>query len=130
MSLATNSKRPLSPHLQVYRPQMTSMLSILHRATGLALMAGTLLVMVWLLALMAGPGPYGALQGFMASPLGLFMLAGWSFSLYYHLFNGLRHLLWDMGYLFEMTNATRAGYAVLALSLIATLSTWYCALNF
>ncbi len=122
--------RPLSPHLQVYRPQMTTVLSILHRATGLALALGSLLVVWWLVAAASGPDTYGTAQRFAASPLGLFMIFGWSVSLFYHLCNGIRHLFWDTGRLFEIKNAYRAGYAVLLATAILTAGTWYCAMNF
>lgn len=124
------AKRPLSPHLQVYKPQLTSVTSITHRATGVALAIGTLMVIWWLVAAALGPGAYNIAKNFAASPLGLFMLFGWTLSLYYHLLNGIRHLLWDMGYLFELKNAYLAGYAVLAGTLILTIATWYCAYNF
>lgn len=103
---------------------MTSMLSILHRMTGVALAVGTLMVIWWLLAAATTTDNYDAAMRFAASPLGTFFLFGWSFSLYYHLLNGIRHLIWDTGLLFEMQNATRAGYAVFYGSLAVTLITW------
>ncbi len=90
--MATDN-RPLSPHLQVYRPQLTSVLSILHRITGVALAIGTLLLVWWLIAAAAGPGAYDAAQGFIGSILGRLLLLGWTFALFYHLANGIRHLL-------------------------------------
>lgn len=124
------SKRPLSPHLQIYKPQMTSMLSILHRATGVALAIGTLML-VWLLVAAAiGEEAFDVFTSFVGSPIGLFMLFGWSFALFYHMCNGMRHLIWDTGRLFKIENATRAGFIVLFASLILTISVWYCAYNF
>lgn len=123
-------ERPLSPHLQVYRPQLTTVLSILHRACGVALALGALLVVWWLAAAAAGPDAYATAQKFAASPLGLFMIFGWSVALFYHLCNGIRHLIWDTGHLFEIKNAYRAGYAVLLATAILTAGAWYCAMNY
>ena len=100
----TKKQRPLSPHLQVYKPQMTSVMSILHRATGVALVAGTLMVAWWLIAAATGPQAYAYAQDFAASPIGMVMIFGWSVALFYHLSNGIRHLFWDMGYLFKLDN--------------------------
>jgi succinate dehydrogenase / fumarate reductase cytochrome b subunit len=125
-----HKNRPLSPHLQVYKPQMTSILSILHRATGAALAIGTLMVTWWLIALASGPQAYEVFQGFAGSPLGIFMLFGWSFALFYHMTNGVRHLIWDTGRMFNIGCATRAGYVVLLVSVLATAGAWYCAYNF
>lgn len=121
--------RPLSPHLQVYKPQMTSVLSILHRAAGVALSIGTLMV-VWLLVAAAlGADAYDQAMAFMSSPIGTLMIFGWSVALFYHLCNGCRHLLWDMGYLFKIKNAYRGGYVVLFATVVLTAITWYCALS-
>jgi succinate dehydrogenase / fumarate reductase cytochrome b subunit len=121
------AKRPLSPHLQVYKPQLTSVLSILHRLTGVALIFGTILVAVWLVAAASGEDAYNAVHGFVASPLGLFMVFGWSVALFYHLSNGIRHLFWDLGYLFKIENAYKAGYVVLLSTVILTAGAWGCA---
>ena len=86
--------RPLSPHLQVYKPQWTSVLSILHRITGVALAAGTLLLVWWLAAAASSADYFAWVQGFMASWAGIVLLMGWAFALYYHLCNGIRHLFW------------------------------------
>ena len=91
-------KRPLSPHLQVYRPQLTSILSIFHRITGVALGAGMALLVTWLLAAGAGPGPFAVAQGLLGSWLGMAVLLGFSFALFFHLCNGVRHLVWDAGW--------------------------------
>src|SRR4051812_21347581 len=95
--------RPLSPHLGIYRWQLTMTLSILHRATGIALSVGSLLVVALLLALAYSPESYAQVQALCASPLGLFLLFGWSWSLCFHLCNGIRHLGWDAGWGFEIT---------------------------
>ena len=89
--------RPLSPHLQVYRWQWTMALSILHRATGLALTVGALLMVFWLLALATGPDSFAGLQAFLGSWFGRLLLFGWTWALAYHFLNGIRHLVWDAG---------------------------------
>lgn len=116
--------RPLSPHLQVYRPQLTSVLSILHRLTGLALGVGTLLLVWWLAAAAAGPEAFDAVQAFNGSWLGRILLLGWTFALFYHLCNGLRHLAWDMGWGFELSSAYRSGWAVVVGAGVLTLIAW------
>jgi succinate dehydrogenase / fumarate reductase cytochrome b subunit len=117
-------ERPLSPHLQVYRPQLTSVLSITHRAAGIALAAGTLLLVCWLIAAATGPQAFAALQSFMGSWIGLLLLFGWSVSLFYHLANGIRHLFWDAGYGFELKTAYASGWAVLAATVALTVVAW------
>lgn len=122
--------RPLSPHLQVYKPQMTSTLSIFHRAAGVALALGTLMVVWWLVAAAMGEAAYNTAMTFAQSPVGTLMIFGWSVALFYHMCNGCRHLLWDMGYLFKIENAYKAGYVVLLATAILTASAWYCALSY
>lgn len=121
------SKRPLSPHLQVYKPQMTSVLSILHRMSGAALVLGTFMVVWWLVAAAMGEEYYNIAMNFAQSPLGTLMIFGWSVALFYHMSNGIRHLFWDMGYLFKIENAYKAGYTVLLSTAILTLAAWTCA---
>ena len=119
--------RPLSPHLQVYRPQLTSMLSILHRITGVALGVGTLLLVYWLAAAAGGPESYAAAQGFIGSFFGQLLLFGWTVALFYHLANGIRHLFWDAGYGFELPTVQRSGQAVLAATAVLTVVSWIAA---
>lgn len=119
-----NGSRPLSPHLQVYRPQLTSMLSILHRLTGVGLAIGTLLLVYWLAAAAAGPEAFSAAQALIGSFLGRLLLFGWTFSLFYHLCNGIRHLFWDAGWGFELTVAYRSGWLVVIASAALTLLSW------
>jgi succinate dehydrogenase / fumarate reductase cytochrome b subunit len=121
----TTGERPLSPHLQVYRWQITMTLSILHRATGLALAAGTLLLAWWLLALAAGPEAYATAQGFIGSWFGRLILFGWTWSLFHHLCGGLRHLAWDAGYGFEIPQFYRSGWAVVIAAVVLTLIAWF-----
>lgn len=117
-------ERPLSPHLQIYRPQITSVLSILHRITGGALAAGTLLLVYWLVSIASGPDTYDAAQSVIGSIIGRVLLFGWSWALFYHLANGIRHLFWDMGQGFELKIVSISGWSVVILSLALTLAAW------
>ncbi|BBK40079.1 succinate dehydrogenase cytochrome b556 subunit [Allostella vacuolata] len=121
---ATGPSRPMSPHLQIYRPQLTSVLSILHRATGVALTVGTLVLVWWLVAAAAGPGPFAAARGFIGSWFGLLILFGWTFALFFHLCNGIRHLFWDAGLGFELKTVYASGWAVVAASGGLTVLAW------
>jgi succinate dehydrogenase / fumarate reductase cytochrome b subunit len=118
--------RPVSPHLGIYRWQITMTLSILHRATGIALGVGTLLVIAGLLALAAGPERFAQVQAFCASPFGLFLLLGWTWSLAFHLCNGIRHLAWDAGWGFEIPRTYATGWTVVLASLLMTIAVWAC----
>lgn len=118
-------ERPLSPHLQVYRPQMTSVLSILHRATGYALAVGTVMIVWMLLAAARGPESYGVFHDFVGTLLGKVMIFGWSVALFYHMSNGVRHMFWDAGALLDIKNAYKAGYFVLAMTVILTVWAWW-----
>ncbi len=104
--------RPLSPHLQIYRPQWTSMLSIFHRITGVALAVGTVLLVWWLAAAASSAAYFADVQDFLGSWMGIILLIGWTFSLYYHLCNGLRHLFWNAGIGLELRPARRSGILV------------------
>jgi succinate dehydrogenase / fumarate reductase, cytochrome b subunit len=123
------AERPLSPHLQVYRWQLTSVMSILHRASGVALAAGTILLVWWLGAASDGPGPYAGVQGFLGSWLGRILLFGWSLALFYHLCNGLRHLWWDTGRGLELRSVYASGWAVVAATVVLTLIAWIAGLS-
>jgi succinate dehydrogenase / fumarate reductase cytochrome b subunit len=120
-------RRPLSPHLQVYRPQITSVLSILHRATGIVLSAGTLLLVWWLVAAARGEAAYATVSGFLRSPLGLILLAGWIATLWYHFCSGLRHLAWDAGWGYTLPVAHRSGWTVVIAAAVLTVLTWIVA---
>jgi succinate dehydrogenase / fumarate reductase cytochrome b subunit len=120
--------RPLSPGLQIYRPQLTSVLSFSHRVTGIALSVGTLLLVAWLVAAAAGPHPYSAVQGFMRSWLGLVLLFGWTFSFFFHLCNGIRHLAWDAGHGFELRTIYASGWTVVVASTLLTVAAWLVSL--
>ena len=122
-----HSTRPISPHLQIYRPQLTSVLSIVHRGTGIVLAAGALLLVYWLNALAAGADAFDQLRHLMGAWYGQVILLGFSFSLFYHLCNGVRHLFWDAGLGFELETVYRSGKAVIVVSLLLTAATWMTA---
>ncbi len=124
-SSAAKSKRPLSPHLQIYKPQFTSVLSISHRLAGLALAVGSVLLTVWIVAVAAGDAEfYAGFTGFLGGWFGRLLLLGWSVALFYHLLNGIRHLFWDAGYGFDLVTAERSAYAVLIGTACLTLAAW------
>jgi succinate dehydrogenase / fumarate reductase, cytochrome b subunit len=116
--------RPLSPHLQVYRPQLTSVLSISHRASGLALIVGTLLLVWWLVAAATGPEAFGRVQRFIGSWFGVLLLLGWSFALFWHLCMGIRHLVWDTGWGLDIPNTYRTGWTAIGAAAVLTLIAW------
>jgi succinate dehydrogenase / fumarate reductase cytochrome b subunit len=116
-------ERPLSPHLQVYRPQITSVLSIVHRLTGVSLIAGTLLLTWWLVAAAYGPDSFTDAQAFVGSWFGQLLLWAFTFALFYHLGNGIRHLAWDFGWGFELSQVRASGLAMLAFAAAGTLLT-------
>ena len=120
----TGRSRPLSPHLQIYRPQITMVLSILHRGTGIALSVGTLMLVWWLVAAATGPAAFASAQGFITSWFGLLLLLGWTFALFFHLCNGIRHLFWDAGHGFEIKTFYASGWAVVAASGGLTVLAW------
>ena len=119
-----SANRPLSPHLQVYKPQLTSVLSITHRATGVALAVGTLLLVWWLVAAATGESAFADVQAFIGSWFGRLLLFGWSYALFYHLCNGIRHLFWDAGKGMELDAAYSSGRLVIAASIILTAAVW------
>jgi succinate dehydrogenase cytochrome b subunit len=125
----TSDPRPLSPHLQVYRWQLTSVMSILHRLSGVALSAGTILLVWWLVAAAEGAAAYAGVQAFLGSWLGLLLLFGWSLALFYHLCNGLRHLWWDSGRGFDLASVYAGGWAVVAGTAALTVIAWIAGLS-
>ncbi len=120
----TTHKKPLSPHLQIYKPQLTSVMSILHRATGVFLSLGTLALVYWLTAAAKGPEAYQQAQNLLSSWLGLLLLFGWSFALFYHLCNGIRHLFWDAGLGIDLKTSYATGKVVWIATFILTALTW------
>lgn len=121
--------RPLSPHLQIYRLPLLALISITHRGTGIALSAGMILLAYWLIAAATGPEAFAAASAFLGSPIGTLLLFVFSLSLFYHLANGIRHLLWDAGFGFELGQAYRSGYAVIAAAILLTVLTWAIGLS-
>ncbi len=119
-----SGRRPLSPHLQIYRPQLTSLLSITHRATGVFLSIGALLLCYWLLALTAGPISYAKFMRHVYAWYGQILVILFVYSLFYHLCNGIRHLFWDMGKGLEIRTTYSSGYAVVIASLLLTAGTF------
>lgn len=126
----TDQTRPLSPHLSVYRPQITSAMSILHRMTGVALSVGTLALVWWIAAAAIGDDAFADAQAVLGSWFGRALLFGWTLALFYHLFNGVRHLAWDAGYGFELPNVLRSGVAVFAAAGLSTIALWVAAYSF
>jgi succinate dehydrogenase / fumarate reductase cytochrome b subunit len=124
------SNRPLSPHLQIYRPQMTTVLSILHRIAGVGLGLGALLLVYWVAAAAAGPDRFAFAQMLIGSWFGYLVLFGFSVALFFHLANGIRHLFWDAGYGFELRSAYASGIAVLAGTVLMTSVAWFAGLFF
>ena len=116
--------RPLSPHLQVYRPQMTSVMSILHRAAGVVLTTGTLIMAAWLVSLALGKEAYDVVVMVIGHPLGQFVLFGYSVALVYHALNGVRHLGWDLGFGLTIPQVYRNGQIVLFLTVVLTMGLW------
>ena len=116
--------RPLSPHLQVYRPQLTSVMSIMHRASGAVLATGSLLLALWLVALAAGSAVFNPVADAMQHPLGQLVMFGYSLALVYHGLNGIRHLMWDLRVGLEIKQVYQSGYLVLGLTVLVTAALW------
>ena len=124
MADVNRGDRPLSPHLQVYRPQITSVLSILHRATGVGLAVALVMAVFWFLGAAAGPEAHASADGWMTSWLGLLILFAATWGLAYHFCNGIRHLIWDLGLGFELDQVTMSGQIALVASGVLTLFVW------
>lgn len=120
--------RPLSPNIQIYRPQLTSVLSIANRITGVVLSLGAVGLVVWLSAAAAGPRAYDAIQGAITSWAGQIVLFGCTFALFLHLCGGIRHLVWDTVHGFELRAIYISGWAVVAVSTVLTVAAWICSL--
>lgn len=123
-----NRTRPLSPNIQIYRPQLTSVLSIANRITGVLLCAYAVGLVIWLNAAAAGPEAYAAMHGFLRSWVGLVLLFGCTFCFFLHLCAGIRHLVWDAGYGFDLRTIYASGWAVVAVSIALTVLTWIISL--
>jgi succinate dehydrogenase / fumarate reductase cytochrome b subunit len=121
--MTTRTRRPISPHLQVYRPQLTAVLSSLHRLSGLALTLGAIGIAGWVITLALGERAYAGFQYILTSALGQVLLAFFAVAFFYHLANGVRHLAWDIGIGFELRSVYRSGWLVIALTVVASLAT-------
>lgn len=124
----TNHDRPLSPHLSIYRWPVTMATSILHRATGIAMAVGFIVLVGWLFDAASGPEVYGQYMAVMDSTVGLILLVGWSFAFFYHFANGIRHLVWDTGRGFEKSQATASAWFVIVAAVVLTAVFWWVAL--
>lgn len=116
--------RPLSPNIQIYRPQLTSVLSIANRITGVVLSVCAVVLVVWLIAAATGPQPYAAVQGAITSWIGQIVLFACTFAFFLHLCGGIRHLVWDTGYGFELRSIYASGWAMVAASVVLTVAAW------
>ena len=125
----TSPNRPLSPHLLNYRFPLIVLMSGTHRATGIVLAIGTVLLAYWLGAAAYGPEAYDRASHLLGSPIGYLVLFGFSFSLFYHLCNGVRHLLWDIGWGYELPAAAKSGTVMMAATALLTIVTWAVALS-
>ena len=125
--MSWDDPRPMSPHIQVYKLPITAKLSILHRGTGGALFLGLILMVAILVAAASGADSWATMHTFLSSFIGKLILFGFTFSLYYHLCNGVRHLFWDIGIGLDLHLARQSGLAVLAASVVLTLLTWLIA---
>ena len=116
--------RPLSPHLSIYRWPITMTLSILHRATGVAMSLGLIVLAYWLFTVSSGPTEYASFTALASTLAGGLLMVGWSFAFFYHFANGIRHLVWDTGRGFEKHQANASAWFVLLLSIGMTLLYW------
>lgn len=124
MPRTSPAQRPLSPHLQIYKPTVTMVMSVLHRVTGAALFFGTLLVVALLVALAAGKDAYGTVQGIYGSWFGKLVLFGYSWALFHHMLGGIRHLIWDTGAMFDRKGRSTLAWGTIIGSLTMTLVVW------
>jgi len=122
-------KPPLSPHLQIYKPQLTSVMSILHRLTGVFLSLATLILVYWLMAAAEGPEAYQQARHLLSTWWGLSLLFAWTFALFYHLSNGIRHLFWDAGLGMDIKTVYTTGKLVWIASLVLTGLAWFLAFS-
>lgn len=123
MADVNRGNRPLSPHITIYRPQITSIISIMHRVTGVGLTLGATLVVWWLLAASTGPEYFATANWFLTSWFGGLIMIGSLWALWFHFCNGIRHLFWDVGAGFDLEVVTKSGIAVIAGSFGLTILT-------
>lgn len=120
----TPATRPLSPHLQIFKPLLNMVLSITHRITGAALYFGMLLLVWWLLALSAGEAAFQRAQNFFGHPVGQLVLLGFAWALVQHMLSGIRHLVWDTGHWLALEEVAWTSRAILGLSVVLTALLW------
>lgn len=125
----TADKRPLSPHLQVWKWTLTMTMSILHRSTGVANVFGLVAIVWWLMAAATGPEAYADFMTFASSPVGIFMFVGWTFSVYLHMLGGIRHMIMDTGRLLTIKSSNTAVLFIWAASVVLTAVTWFAILG-
>ena len=121
----SNNDRPLSPHLSIYRWPITMTMSILHRATGVAMSVGFIVLAGWLFDAAMGAETYAAMLSYLDTMVGKLLLMGWSFAFFFHLSNGVRHLFWDSGRGFEKATANASAWFVLLLAIVLTALFWW-----
>ena len=119
-----NSKNPLSPHLQIYRWQISSLLSIIHRITGILNLLGLIFISAWISSAGIGENLFEYFSVFLKSFIGKFILIGFTWSMSYHLLSGIRHFFWDLGYGYEIKTANISGVIVIVSSLLLTVFLW------
>ena len=117
-------QRPISPHLSIYKPMLTMMMSIVHRITGAALYVGTLLLAAWLFAAATGPAQFDSVNGLFATWPGMIVLVGYSWALIHHAMGGLRHFVWDTGAALDIGSVDLLSWATLVLSVLLTAGLW------
>ena len=123
----SNSGRPLSPHLSIYRWPITMALSILHRMTGVAMSIGLIVLAAWLMQTAAGPEAHLRFTYQMSTIVGKLLLIGWSFAFFFHAANGVRHLVWDTGRGFDKRQADRSAWFVIIFAVAVTAAFWWAA---
>ncbi len=119
--------RPLSPHLTVYRLPLVALMSIAHRASGTTLAVGLIALTAWLLSAASGPAAFAQAHALAVSPLGRLVCVGFTAALFYHLTNGIRHLMWDAGHGYDLHKARRSGWLVLGATAGLTAAVWLLA---
>ena len=127
-NITAKRPRPLSPNIQIYRPQLTSVLSIVNRITGVVLSVCAVVLVAWLIAAATGPHTYAVVQGAIASWIGRIVLFGATFSFFLHLCGGIQHLVWDTVQGFELRSIYASGWAVVAASVVLTVAAWLTSL--
>lgn len=118
------TQRPLSPHIFIYKPMLTMMLSMIHRITGAALYFGTALLVWWLVALATNGEAFATVTWFMGSPVGLLIMIGYTWALFHHMVGGIKHFLWDFGKGFELDTVELVAKIAVAVPILLTILVW------